>query len=53
MSLFNTTIAGSLPKLTWLAEPDKLWAPQKGVTQKSTRKGSHQKGVRSQYCSVR
>ena len=29
MSLFNTTIAGSLPKPSWLAEPDKLWAPWK------------------------
>src|SRR3954467_14742864 len=25
--LFPTTIAGSLPKPSWLAEPDKLWAP--------------------------
>ena len=23
--LFPTTIAGSLPKPSWLAEPDKLW----------------------------
>ena len=23
----NTTIAGSLPKPAWLAEPEKLWAP--------------------------
>ena len=22
-----TTIAGSLPKPSWLAEPDRLWAP--------------------------
>ena len=29
MYLFNTSIAGSLPKPTWLAEPDKLWAPWK------------------------
>ena len=27
MALFPTTIAGSLPKPTWLAEPNKLWAP--------------------------
>ena len=27
MSLFPTTIAGSLPKPFWLAEPEKLWAP--------------------------
>jgi 5-methyltetrahydropteroyltriglutamate--homocysteine methyltransferase len=27
MSLFSTTIAGSLPKPTWLAEPNKLWPP--------------------------
>ena len=26
-ALFETTIAGSLPKPTWLAEPEKLWAP--------------------------
>jgi 5-methyltetrahydropteroyltriglutamate--homocysteine methyltransferase len=26
-SLFPTTIAGSLPKPAWLAEPNKLWAP--------------------------
>src|SRR5208282_5936414 len=25
--LFPTTIAGSLPKPAWLAEPDRLWAP--------------------------
>ena len=25
--MFPTTIAGSLPKPAWLAEPDKLWAP--------------------------
>jgi 5-methyltetrahydropteroyltriglutamate--homocysteine methyltransferase len=25
--MFQTTIAGSLPKPAWLAEPDKLWAP--------------------------
>ena len=25
--LFPTTIAGSLPKPSWLAEPGKLWAP--------------------------
>jgi 5-methyltetrahydropteroyltriglutamate--homocysteine methyltransferase len=25
--MFPTTIAGSLPKPSWLAEPDKLWAP--------------------------
>ena len=24
--MFNTTIAGSLPKPCWLAEPEKLWA---------------------------
>ncbi len=26
-TLLPTTIAGSLPKPTWLAEPEKLWAP--------------------------
>src|SRR5258708_2216306 len=25
--MFPTTIAGSLPKPSWLAEPDRLWAP--------------------------
>jgi 5-methyltetrahydropteroyltriglutamate--homocysteine methyltransferase len=25
--MFQTTIAGSLPKPSWLAEPNKLWAP--------------------------
>src|SRR5215475_11915852 len=25
--MFATTIAGSLPKPSWLAEPDRLWAP--------------------------
>jgi len=25
--MFETTIAGSLPKPVWLAEPEKLWAP--------------------------
>jgi MFS family permease len=27
VSMFETTIAGSLPKPSWLAEPNKLWAP--------------------------
>src|SRR5215471_20380185 len=27
MPLYPTTIAGSLPKPAWLAEPNKLWAP--------------------------
>src|SRR5882757_8460799 len=27
MAIFPTTIAGSLPKPAWLAEPNKLWAP--------------------------
>lgn len=27
--MFETTIAGSLPKPSWLAEPEKLWAPWK------------------------
>lgn len=27
--MFNTTIAGSLPKPAWLAEPERLWAPWK------------------------
>ena len=27
MPLFPTTIAGSLPKPSWLAEPNRLWAP--------------------------
>ena len=26
-SMFKSTIAGSLPKPSWLAEPEKLWAP--------------------------
>jgi 5-methyltetrahydropteroyltriglutamate--homocysteine methyltransferase len=26
-AMFETTIAGSLPKPTWLAEPNRLWAP--------------------------
>jgi 5-methyltetrahydropteroyltriglutamate--homocysteine methyltransferase len=26
-ALFETTIAGSLPKPSWLAEPNRLWAP--------------------------
>src|SRR6202521_2912189 len=25
--MFQTTVAGSLPKPAWLAEPNKLWAP--------------------------
>ena len=25
--MLETTIAGSLPKPAWLAEPQKLWAP--------------------------
>ena len=29
MTLFPTTVAGSLPKPAWLAEPNKLWAPWK------------------------
>ena len=26
-AMFETTVAGSLPKPAWLAEPEKLWAP--------------------------
>jgi 5-methyltetrahydropteroyltriglutamate--homocysteine methyltransferase len=29
MTMFPTTVAGSLPKPSWLAEPNKLWAPWK------------------------
>src|SRR5581483_4471976 len=29
LPLFPATIAGSLPKPSWLAEPEKLWAPWK------------------------
>jgi len=29
LPLFPATIAGSLPKPAWLAEPEKLWAPWK------------------------
>ena len=29
LPLLPTTIAGSLPKPSWLAEPEKLWAPWK------------------------
>jgi 5-methyltetrahydropteroyltriglutamate--homocysteine methyltransferase len=29
--MFETTIAGSLPKPSWLAEPQKLWAPWRPV----------------------
>ncbi len=29
MMMFPTTVAGSLPKPSWLAEPNKLWAPWK------------------------
>src|SRR5712691_8292160 len=29
LPLLATTIAGSLPKPSWLAEPEKLWAPWK------------------------
>src|SRR5260221_13226691 len=29
LPLFPATLAGSLPKPTWLAEPRKLWAPWK------------------------
>ena len=25
--MLETTVAGSLPKPSWLAEPEKLWAP--------------------------
>ena len=28
-AMFETTIAGSLPKPAWLAEPNKLWPPWK------------------------
>ena len=29
LPLFPATLAGSLPKPSWLAEPEKLWAPWK------------------------
>src|SRR5438067_11072995 len=31
MALFATTIAGSLPKPVWLAEPNKLWPAWQGA----------------------
>src|SRR5438067_7815718 len=31
MALFATTIAGSLPKPAWLAEPNKLWPAWRGA----------------------
>ena len=27
IKMLETTVAGSLPKPSWLAEPEKLWAP--------------------------
>jgi 5-methyltetrahydropteroyltriglutamate--homocysteine methyltransferase len=35
--LFPTTIAGSLPKPEWLAEPNMLWAPWKATGEELTR----------------
>src|SRR5436305_12314143 len=35
--LFPTTIAGSLPKPEWLAEPNMLWAPWKAKGDELTR----------------
>src|SRR5882724_5921117 len=35
--LFPTTIAGSLPKPEWLAEPNTLWAPWKSAPKASSR----------------
>ena len=35
--LFPTTIAGSLPKPEWLAEPNTLWAPWKSKGDELTR----------------
>jgi 5-methyltetrahydropteroyltriglutamate--homocysteine methyltransferase len=35
--LFPTTIAGSLPKPEWLAEPNKLWAPWRSQGDELTR----------------
>ena len=29
MADYSTTVAGSLPKPFWLAEPNKLWAPRR------------------------
>ncbi len=36
-TLFPTTVAGSLPKPSWLAEPEKLWAPWRMAGQELTR----------------
>ena len=30
--MFETTIAGSLPKPEWLAEPEKLWSLAAGAS---------------------
>src|SRR4030081_2153496 len=35
--LFPTTIAGSLPKPEWLAEPNTLWAPRKSKSDELAR----------------
>src|SRR5690348_9242225 len=37
LMLFPTTIAGSLPKPEWLAEPNTLWAPWKSKGEELTR----------------
>ena len=44
LPLFPTTLAGSLPKPAWLAEPEKLWAPwkQEGVALQSAKEDAAQ-----------
>ena len=40
MPVFPTTIAGSLPKPAWLAEPNKLWAPWRARRRRARRRPS-------------
>lgn len=40
--MFETTIAGSLPKPSWLAEPEKLWARGSSKVRSSSRASATQ-----------
>ena len=51
--MFETTIAGSLPKPFWLADPEKLWpetnTPAKDFVQRRGARRPHPQTVRFMY----
>ena len=52
-NMFPTTIAGSLPKPSWLAEPDKLWPPWRLARRRSRSRQARRHAARAQAAGRR